>query len=169
MKRNKLIVAAIVLLSLLAVVTAAFRLCRYYLPQDGSTCALYERYKDNPHVKASYLRDFRVNDTLAVDALLLQATSDSAFCALLRDFGVPEEIIDDYKYDNESLVGNHKHSILYFYKDKNNPQKTLPRENPDSRLVLGSFKNKSLCVFMTADTHFKEIIFYNELSNIRSR
>ena len=62
------------------------RLFRYYLPHEGPTDALYEKYKDNPQVKASLLHDFRVNDTLAVDVTTLQATDSVGWETLKKDF-----------------------------------------------------------------------------------
>ena len=163
MKKKSLLTIAIVAVCLLAVLTGALRLRRHYLPLDGPTSALYEKYKDSPGIKASYLRDYPINDTLALDALLLEATSDSAWCALLLDFGASEELIDLYRSEKNLLVGEGYHSGMVFYIDINNSKNRLPPDNPDSRLVIGSLAKRSLCVFMTADTQFKELIFYNEL------
>ena len=123
----------------------------------------YLRYKDAPGIKASFVKDFPVNDTLAVDALLLQATSDSAWCALLSDFGVPKELIDDYLSEKDHIVKEGLHECMVFYIDRNNPKQRMQYSEPDSRVVIGSHAKRSLCVFMTADTQFKELIFYNEL------
>ena len=55
---------------------------------------LYLRYEHNPHIRATELRDFPVDDTLAVDALLLQADTDSAWYALMADFGMSDDLIE---------------------------------------------------------------------------
>ena len=86
MKKNRYITLSIVLLCLLAALAGGVRLFRYYLPHEGPTDALYEKYKDNPQVKASLLHDFRVNDTLAVDVTTLQATDSVGWETLKKDF-----------------------------------------------------------------------------------
>ena len=158
MKKNRLLVAVVMLLSLLAVVAGAVRLCRHYLPQEQPSCALFERYKDNPAVKATLLRDFRVSDTLAVDVLLLEAATDSAWCELQFDFGVPKELMDLYQTNSGFFEEENRNSIIRFYIDINNPQKRLPRDNPDSRIVIGSHKKRTFCVFMTKDGDLKKNI-----------
>ncbi len=169
MKKNRYITLSIVLLCLLAALAGGVRLFRYYLPHEGPTDALYEKYKDNPQVKASLLYDFRVNDTLAVDALLLEASTDSAWCALLLDFGMPKEMMEDYLSDKKSFEGTGTNIITLFTIDKNNPQKSLPREEPDSRVVSVSFAKKSLCVFMTEDKTIKETISDGEIHKINNK
>ena len=167
MKKKSLLTIAIVAVCLLALLTGALRLRRHYLPLDGPTCALYEKYKDSPGIKASYLRDYPINDTLAVDVTTLQATSDSAWCALLLDFGASEDLIDMYKTDKESLVGENICSFFKFNIDKNNIKKRLPKSNPDSRRVIGSYAKRSLCIFMTDKKAEQENISLNELKKLK--
>ena len=127
----------------------------------------YLRYKDAPGIKASFVKDFPVNDTLAVDVLLLEATSDSAWCALLLDFGASEDLINMYKTDKESLVGENISSFFKFNIDKNNIKKRLPKSNPDSRRVIGSHAKRSLCIFMTDKKAEQENISLNELKKLK--
>jgi hypothetical protein len=50
----------------------------------------YRRYEDNPHLGVTFLRNFPVNDTLAVDVTLLQARDDEGWDTLRADFRIPE-------------------------------------------------------------------------------
>jgi len=153
-----------VLVSLLAVLQGVFRLCRYYLPHDGYACALYDRYKDSSGINATFIKDFQFNDTLAVDAILLQATTDSAWRALLLDFGMPKDFLDDYFSNPEAFVGSSLSSLLFFHISKSSsPQRVSPK-NDDSWPVIGSFTEKNLCVFMADKKNIKEIV---TLTNIK--
>ncbi len=167
MKKKSLLTIAIVAVCLLAVLTGALRLRRHYLPLDGPTCALYEKYKDSPGIKASYLRDYPIDDTLALDALLLEASSDSAWCALLSDFGAPKDLINLYNTQRHLFVDEGVNSIEIFYIDTNDTRKRLPRAEPGSRLVIGSYKEKSMCVFMTEEKSDKEIICLTKIKDLR--
>ena len=129
-----------------------------HLFPSSDTDDLYRRYEHNDYIRATHLKDFQVNDTLATDALLLEAATDSAWYALLADFGMPEEMIEMYKSNKESFVGEGKNSIIKFFVNKNNIKERIPKKNPSSRLVLGDLAKKSLCIFLTEDNNKKEKI-----------
>lgn len=128
---------------------------------------LYRRYEHNDHIRATEIHDFQINDTLAVETVLLHATTDSAWYALLADFGMPEELIEMYKSNRDFLVGDRNKSLLKFFIDKNNIRKTLPLSNPDSRMVIGSLKKRSLCVFITDDNNLKNKISYITIKDLK--
>lgn len=158
------------LLSLLAVAAVVLWRSSPVLFPSASVSHLYRSYEHNPHIRATEIHDFRVgsadNDTITVDVTTLQADSDSAWYALLLDFGASEELIEIYKSDKQFFAAEGRHSRMVFYIDINNPKQRMRYDEPDSRVVIGALAKRSLCVFMTADTQFKEIIFYNELDKI---
>lgn len=137
-----------------------------HLFPSSDTDDLYRRYEHNDYIRATHLKDFQVNDTLATDALLLEAATDSAWCELLEDFGMSKELIKRYKTDKESLVGNELTSITTFSIDKNNIKKRIPKTELDSRLTIASHAKRSLCIFMTEDINIKETLFSIEIKKI---
>ena len=130
---------------------------------------LYRRYEHNDYIRATEIHNFHVNDTLSVDALLLEATTDSAWCTLMVDFGIPEEMIADYKTNKEFFMGGGRNTIFMFYMDKDNQRKRLPPSHPDSRLVIISFSMQSFCVFMTENNNTKEIIELSEIIKLKNK
>ena len=130
---------------------------------------LYRRYEHNEYIRATEIHNFPVNDTLAVETLLLEASTDSAWCALLLDFGMPEEMIEMYKSNKEFFMSDGANSIIMLYRDKNNQKKILPSEDPDSRLVLASFSKQSMCVFLAEDNNKKEIIELSEIIKLKHK
>ena len=127
---------------------------------------LYLRYEHNPHIRATELRDFPVDDTLAVDALLLQADTDSAWYALMADFGMSEDLIEEYR-TNAKLANDR--NVTLFSRDKNDPKKRSPKSNPDSRVVSMSYAKKSLCVFLSEDKTIKEAIVKSETLKVSKK
>lgn len=86
MKRRLLIV---LLFSLLAVGgVAAWRWWPRLFP-SGEVGELYRRYESSEHVRASYIRGFRVNDTLRLDVTTLQARDSVGWERLKEDFHIP--------------------------------------------------------------------------------
>ncbi len=128
---------------------------------------IYRDYADNPHIAVAFIKDFPVNDTLRVDVTTLQATTDSAWCALLLDFGTPEELIEMYKTDKDFFVREDANAITLFYIDNVDIKKFLPSTNPDSRLVIASHRNRTLCIFMTEKNNIKETIELFEIKKLK--
>ena len=154
-------------LSLLAVTAVVLWRGWPHLFPSSEVSDLYRRYEHNDHIRATEIHDFQINDTLAVETVLLQASSDSAWYTLLADFGMPEELIEMYKSNRDFLVGDRNKSLLKFFIDKNNIRKTLPLSNPDSRMVIGSLKKRSLCVFITDDNNLKNKISYITIKDLK--
>lgn len=101
---------------------------------------VYKKYKDVEGIRASYVKDFRVNDTLTIAVTLLEATTDSGWAMLQRDFSItpiPPEVINlidsnsvdlwlaskrDYSRHKDSILSNNyliaasrfKHKIAIF-------------------------------------------------------
>lgn len=58
---------------------------------------VYKRYAKMDGVDATFIKDYKVNDTVFVDVTLLEARSDSAWNVLLHDFNItppPREVIE---------------------------------------------------------------------------
>ena len=86
MKRRLLIV---LLFSLLAVGGVAVWRWWPRLFPSGEVGELYRRYESSEHVRASYIRGFRVNDTLRLDVTTLQARDSVGWERLKEDFHIP--------------------------------------------------------------------------------
>ena len=134
-----------------------------HLFPSSDTDDLYRHYEHNDYVRATELHNFPVNDTLATDALLLEAATDSAWCELLADFGMPKSLIDRYTFNKKSLVSDGRNSITKFYMDKDNIKKRKSRKKTESRLVIASHTKRCICVFLTDEQKTKETISLTEI------
>ena len=57
---------------------------------------MYKRYSQIEGIRATYIKDFRVNDTLTLPVTLLEATTDSGWARLQEGFGIipyPPEVL----------------------------------------------------------------------------
>ena len=163
MKKNRLLLIAFGLLVLGVILV--LRLWPRTL--DPEQCGeLYRKYVDAPGIRASYVKDFPVDDTLTVDALLLQADSDSAWYVLMADFGMPEELIEEYR---TNIKLTQKPTASIFTIDKNNLKKRPPRYDTDSRVVSMSYAKKSFCVFLSEDNNVKKSIVYSETVKVSKK
>ena len=80
-------------ISFLIILSSALLSAWIYLtprPLPYSQCSdLFLQYKDTPGVKAAFIKDFPLNDTLTVDVTVLTATDDEGWDALAGDFHIP--------------------------------------------------------------------------------
>ena len=83
MKRSWLITILICLLLLCG--GGAVLLLPQVIPFDQCS-DVYKRYADMDGVDATFIKDYKVNDTVRVDVTLLEAQTDSAWTQLTDDF-----------------------------------------------------------------------------------
>ena len=86
------------LLCLLTVgVSAAITYWRHTVPL-AETSEVYRQYRHLPGVRAAFIRQMPINDTLRLDMTLLEAEDSAAFADLLRAMGKSEEFIKELMY-----------------------------------------------------------------------
>ena len=110
---------------------------------------VYRRYEGLEGIDAAYIKNYRVNDTLTLPVTLLEATTDSGWARLQKDFGVPE-IPKEYE--------------VLFYADSNqvsvkkyvNPENTLDTQSDD--LVATSRYKRAICYFEIQNEEQREIM-----------
>jgi hypothetical protein len=61
-----------------------------YLFPSEEVSEVYTRYADDESIDASFIKGYRVNDTLFVDVTLLQAKDSAGWATLKTDFSIPD-------------------------------------------------------------------------------
>ena len=82
---------------------------RYWprIVHPGEPSGLYLRYKDNPHISAAFIKDFRVNDSLTLDVTILEARDSAGWAGLLKDFDItplPQEALEFLGLDTNAVT-----------------------------------------------------------------
>ena len=143
--------------AVLAALTAVAVAAAVLVPRMGVS-DLYRRYEGNPHLDVTYLRNFPVNDTLAVDVTMLQARDDEGWDTLRADFRIPElpEHVQKRIAEGKDLTGV---SLV----PKSDP--TLPMDTVDitRNNVLGVSPLKRTISIFTTDTKEQQlaVMHYN--------
>ena len=106
---------------------------------------VYKKYADDEHVAATFLRNFRVNDSVTVDVTLLKARDDEGWERLQKDFNAtpppPPEVIE--------ILGEDFDGVEVWLAPKNNYALPMDSVLLNNDLLSISFKNKSICIFDT--------------------
>ena len=140
MKHSWIIVT---LCSLLIIAGACLMLMPRTVPIDQCS-DVYRQYQGQEGLEVSFVKQYRVNDTTAVDVTLIHATTDSAWVSLCEEF-IPDEY--PYEFKEPLLYGQ---AVSQWTVSKTAPQikVDISSQNNYNLLVLSS-KIKSVCIFHT--------------------
>ena len=112
MKKTHILILGLLVVVATVVVVQVVR----YLPRVvpyWQCSEVYKRYSRVEGVRATYIQDFRVNDTLTVGVTLLEATTDSGWVTLQEDFGLP---VIPKEYEAEFCGDSNKVTVKSFPK-----------------------------------------------------
>ena len=105
-KRFWLISAILAVIEVLLLV--AFYQWKYIFPSN-EVSDLYRHYADVENIDATFIKDYKINDTVFVDVTLLEAKDSAGWAALKHDFAVPElnDECQAYINNREDLIFSH--------------------------------------------------------------
>ena len=110
---------------------------------------VYKRYSQMEGIRATYIKNFPLNDTLTVGVTLLEATTDSGWARLQKDFGVPEI---PKEYEDLFYADSNKVSVKKYI----NPENPLDTQSDD--LVATSRYKRAICYFEIQNEEQREIM-----------
>ncbi|MBP5536222.1 MAG: hypothetical protein J6X62_05450 [Bacteroidales bacterium] len=108
----------------------------------------YSRYKDVDGIRAAFLKDYRVNDTVTVDITLLEAANDAGWDILQHDFYIP---VVPKEYEHLYCGDSNKISI----KTINKKHPALPVDTVDglnNNIMYTSRPRRFICILKITDS-----------------
>lgn len=115
-----------------------------FLPQvvPFDQCSeVYKRYADMDGVDATFIKDYKVNDTIFVDVTLLEATDSVGWTTLKKDFDIP-----DPSPDFQQIIDSGEDLIYVKLIPKSIITDTILNSYPNNLLAISHVK-RSLTVF----------------------
>lgn len=146
----------VILLVEVAAITLAMRWHRIFPSHEVSE--LYTKYAGIEGIQASFVKDYRINDTVFVDVTCLMATTDSTWSVLQKDFAIPEvdsvlqQLID--KGYVKSMIGQ---------VDKNDYSQIVLGDTCDAVLRAVSHQKKYIIIFHVKNVDEKNIVLHFHL------
>ena len=155
MRRRWIITLLLTPLLLALVALAVYRCHTVPLSQCSE---VYQRYHDTPGIRASFIRDMPINDSITLDVTLLQADDSLAFVRLLQSWNRHPEnhVIEE---------GDTEQSRSIYSCPKGHPELKPDIENKDNNEMVAIFYLKySVVIFHTEndaqlDKFFGDVIF----------
>ena len=113
MKRKYLILFCIAVVSLGTL--TAFRLFPHTLP-DKKCSVLYQKFVTYDGIRATYIKNKKVNDSVMLDVTMLEAVTDSGWTTLMKEFNLtppPAEVLSFTRKDALFVftVSKNKYSV----------------------------------------------------------
>lgn len=149
----------LVLTVALGAITVAQRWHRIFPSHNVSD--IYKRYENREGLDVSYVKRYRVNDTVFVDVTLIEVKDTSVWNSVCEDFHItslskiPEEIRELYFSDH-----------TFEYKIDKDSAFTKESGPYIKRLIVYSRKNMTVCVFHSLNDKQYDAIIDKELENI---
>lgn len=103
---------------------------------------IYKKYANVEKVKASFIKDFKVNDTVFVDVTLLETKDTALWDSLCKDFGIA--LFSMYPKEYREIMSIEHSFGQQVIKD------TIVLENDSlykENLIIFSHINMSMCIF----------------------
>lgn len=153
-KPKQFLLPAIIFLAIV-LVALAVRLWPRTVPFDQCS-DLYKQYANVEGIDATFIKDYKVNDTVFVDVTLLEATDSVSWTTLKKDFEVP-----DPSPDFQQFIDSGEDLIYVKLIPKSTASDTILNPYPNDVLAISPL-NRTLTVFHTknkAEEH--AVLFYN--------
>ena len=160
----------IILPALIVLAGAAWAVRHHTHPRQlpSEECSeIFRDYADNQHVAVAFIKDFYINNTQTVNVTTLHALDSIGWQNLMHYFGFPQEMIDFYYENREQFDDNENSTLIKFCVDVNDLKKRLPSTLPDSRQVIGSYKEKTFTVYQTNNIKTKQTINIQTIKNLK--
>ncbi len=138
-KPKQIILSAVIFLAVLGVALAV-RLWPRTVPFDQCS-DLYKHYANVEGIDATFIKDYKVNDTVFVDVTLLEATDSVIWTSLKKDFDVPNP-----SPNFQQFIDNGEDLIYVKLIPKSTTTDTILTPYPNDVLAISHLK-RTLTVF----------------------
>ena len=146
----------------ICVVSGVVALWLSYMPRKVpySQCSeVYRRYSEVEGIRATYVKDYRLNDTLTIGVTLLEAETDSGWVRLQEDFDLP---VIPKEYEKRFVGDSNRVSV------KNCPKSVPLYSDGDTLktdLIVISRYKRTICHFEIYNEAQEKAILYRQLKD----
>lgn len=136
---------------------------KYIFPSD-EVSEIYTQYENEDGIDASYIKKYKVNDSVYVDVTLLEATDSDGWQTLSDDFGItPLEDELQQKIDSGK--------DLVFVREVNGQNMKVQADSicDNTKLIAISYLKKSVCIFHVADDKEIHSVYYHNFDKTTNK
>ena len=141
----------------LGVITLIHRWHRVFPSSEVSE--VYAHYENVGGIDASFVKKYRINDSVFVDVTMLQATTDSAWNKLKKDFHVP---VIPKEYEKLFETGG----VDVWRAPRDNPYSLITARSIDDYIVSVSRSTRTVCIFDTKNDAESWAVYIDQFNTI---
>ena len=154
-RRPQFLLPAIIFLAIV-LVALAVRLWPRTVPFDQCS-DLYKQYANVEGIDATFIKDYKVNDTVFVDVTLLEAKDSAIWNTLKNDFEVP-----DPSPNFQQFIDSGEDLIYVKLIPKTTASDTILNTYPNDVLAISPL-NRTLTIFHIVNAEEKHAVFFHNL------
>ena len=153
-KPKQFLLLAIIFLAIV-LVASAVRLWPRTIPFDQCS-DLYKQYANVEGIDATFIKDYKVNDTVFVDITLLEAIDSVGWATLKKDFEVPNPppIAQQFIDNGEDLIGV---KLI----PKSTATDTILNPYPNDVLAFSHLKRSLIVFHIKNDVEKHAVVYHN--------
>ena len=119
--------------------------------------SLSRHYNHIPGIKATYFKDYPINDTLSINITLLQALDSAGWRTLRNDFNIAE--LDPAL---QQLIDSSLDPLFTHRVNKDDYTQSVDSTCPNSQLLAFSYKSQTVTLFhVTNKDELHAVIYHN--------
>ena len=115
----------------------------------AETSEVYRQYRHLPGVRAAFIRQMPINDTLRLDMTLLEAEDSAAFAALLIKMGKSEEFVQyimsiEQEEEDRFTGKDEQNNIVVVFPNKKTVVVMGEKEESRQKEIMWNYLNESV-------------------------
>ena len=131
----------------------------YWFFPSYSVSELYTKYAGTEGLDVAFVKDYRVNDTVFVDVTLLEATTDSAWNGLVKEFNFGDQFNAELPSDTNA--------VSFWFAPRNHYNLPMDSTLLNNDIVVASQYRKTMAVFhITSEDQVNAIVF-RQIVNVK--
>lgn len=118
---------------------------------------VYKRYADMDGVNATFIKDYKVNDSVYVNVTLLQSKTDSAWLTLVQDFNIV--------FPDDATLPTDTNSVSFWFAPHDNyklPMDTIFLNN--DIVAVSTYKHIVSIFHIDNESQFNAIVYHQIIS-----
>lgn len=119
---------------------------------------IYQKYANVEDIKVSFIKDFKVNDTVFVDVTLLEAIDSTGWDILQHEFAIPA-----LEPPLKQVVEQKKDLVISKLVEKGDYHKPASPSSLDCEIMAFSYGSQTICIFHIKNLEERHAVLYHNL------
>ena len=131
---------------------------------SGEVGEVYRRYCNRDDIRVEFFKNFRIDDSTAVDVTTLTARDSASWESLMREMNKPESLIELMR----KAVDEGRYNVTGYYCEVEHPELTTPYKEGNSWYVILNPTERTIYIYQLSNCKARSII-KNKLKEVKDK